>query len=181
MRITETRLAGAFVIEPERREDPRGFFAQLWTEQELSAHGMAARFVQCNTAHNLRRGTLRGMHYQAAPHGQDKLISCTAGAIYDVGVDLRPHSPTFRQWVGVELSAENRRLLYLPGDFAHGYQTLTDGAEVLYLVSAPWVREAERGVRWDDPAFGIQWPETGERIMNARDREYGDFDAKSAT
>ena len=175
MSINETGLKGAFIIEPKLHEDTRGFFAQLWTEPELEAHGMESHFVQCNVSYNLRAGTLRGMHYQAAPHGQAKLISCTAGAIYDVGIDLRPDSPTFRQWIGVELSARNHRMLYLPGDFAHGYQTLEDGSEVLYLVSAPWEKTSERGVRWNDPAFSIIWPATDQRIINTRDDEYEDF------
>lgn len=175
MKITETELKGAFVIEPTLREDARGFFAQLWTEAELAGRGMEGRFVQCNISYNLRRGTLRGMHYQAAPDGQAKLVRCTAGAIYDVGIDLRPHSPTFRRWVGVELSADNHRMLYLPGDFAHGFQTLTDGAEVLYMVSSPYAPQSERGVRWDDPAFRVEWPAADDRIINERDNSYPDF------
>lgn len=175
MIFKETKLRGAFIIEPERFEDGRGFFAELWTQSQLEAHGMESRFVQCNVSCNRKKDTLRGLHYQIAPHAQAKLVRCTAGAIYDVGVDLRPDSPTFRQWVGVELSAGNHRMLYLPGDFAHGYQTLEDDAEILYMVTAAYAPASERGVRWDDPAFQIEWPEVAERIMSRKDREYPDF------
>jgi dTDP-4-dehydrorhamnose 3,5-epimerase len=136
---------------------------------------MATRFAEHNISYSRRRGTLRGMHYQAAPHGQDKLVRCTRGAIFDVAVDLRRDSPTFRQWVGAELTAENRRMIYLPGDCGHGFQTLVDDTEVFYMVSRPYAPESGRGVRWDDPAFGIVWPAAGERLMIARDREYPDF------
>lgn len=136
---------------------------------------MASRFVENNISYSRRRGTLRGMHYQAAPHGQAKLVRCMRGSVFDVAVDLRPDSPTFRQWVGVELTAENRRLIYLPGDCAHGFQTLEDDTEVFYQVSEHYAPEYSRGFRRDDPAFRIEWPETEGRILLPRNRDYGDF------
>ncbi len=172
MIVRETELSGAFIIEPELREDERGFFEQVWTRAELEAHAMDSSFVQCNLSYSRRRGTLRGLHYQVGPHAQAKLVRCTAGAIFDVGVDLRPDSPTFRRWVGVELSARNRRMLYLPVGLAHGFQTLADDSEVLYMVTGRYDPASERGARWDDPAFGIEWPEVSERIINARDNSY---------
>jgi len=174
MIFTETKLPGAFVIDLERFEDERGFFALSWSEKAFNEHGLDPRLVECNVSFNRRRGTLRGMHYQAAPHGQTKLVRCTAGAIHDVIIDLRPDSPTFKQWISVELSAENRSMLYVPIDFAHGFQTLTDQAEVLYQMSSVYKSEAARGVRWDDAAFGIAWP-IAEPIINERDRNYSDF------
>ena len=132
-------------------------------------------FVENNISYSANRGTLRGMHYQAAPHGQAKLIRCTRGAIFDVALDLRPDSETFRQWVGVELSADNRSMVYVPGDYAHGFQTLQDDTEVFYMVSQPYLPDSSRGVRWDDPVFGIQWPLVDALRINKRDREYPDF------
>lgn len=173
--ITETKLRGAFVVAPARFDDARGFFARAWSAKELAALGADARFVEGNISFNLRRGTLRGMHYQAAPHGQAKLVRCTSGAIYDVGVDLRPDSPTFGQWIGVELSARNRLALYLPGDFGHGYLTLEDDTEVYYQVTGEYAPASARGFRWDDPAFQIEWPLPHEFIINERDREYPDL------
>ncbi|MGH9943543.1 MAG: dTDP-4-dehydrorhamnose 3,5-epimerase [Pyrinomonadaceae bacterium] len=175
MIFNETKLKGAFVIEPDRFEDERGFFTQEWSVKEYAARGLDAQFVEANYSYNRREGTLRGMHYQAAPHGQAKLVRCTRGRIYDVIVDLRPASPTFRQWTSAELSAENRRLLYVPTEFAHGFQTLEDDTEVTYLVSSLYAPESSRGVRWDEPAFKIEWPEAARRIIIARDREYPDF------
>jgi dTDP-4-dehydrorhamnose 3,5-epimerase len=177
MIIEQTMLKGVYLIEPKRFEDERGFFAELWTQTQLQERGLESLFVQCNISYNRRKGTLRGLHYQVAPDAQAKLIRCTAGAIFDVGVDLDPTSPGYRQWVGFELSASNHRLLYLSGNFAHGYQTLTDGAEVLYMATAGYAPASERGVRWDDAAFGIEWPEAPERIMNKRDLGYPDFTA----
>jgi len=172
--IKETKLSGAFIIEPHRFEDERGFFARAWSEGELAERGVGP-LVEANISYNSRKWTLRGMHYQAAPHGQGKLLRCTRGAIYDVGVDLRPESPTFMQWVGVELTEQNRLLLYLPPEFAHGFQTLRDDTEVFYMVSSLYTPESYRGVRWDDPAFGIEWPHADRRIINERDRTYPDF------
>lgn len=174
MIFTETKLTGAFVIELERLVDMRGFFAMNWSEREFGARGLVPRFVESNISCSNKRGTLRGMHYQAQPHGQVKLVRCTMGSIFDVIIDLRPGSPTFKQWVSVELTAENRRMLYVPLDFAHGFQTLEDNTEVTYQMSSPYHPESSRGVRWDDPAFGIPWPEA-ERVIIARDREYPDF------
>ncbi|MDX6271365.1 MAG: dTDP-4-dehydrorhamnose 3,5-epimerase [Acidobacteriota bacterium] len=178
MIFNETKLAGAFRIEQELFEDTRGFFARSWSEREFAAAGLDARLAECNISFNHRRGTLRGMHFQHAPRAQAKLVRCTMGAIYDVIIDLRPASETFKQWVGVELTAENRRMLFVPEGFAHGFQTLEDRTEVFYQMSTAFAPEHASGVRWDDPAFGIEWPEVsgdGERIIIARDREYADF------
>ncbi|HEX8843687.1 MAG TPA: dTDP-4-dehydrorhamnose 3,5-epimerase [Pyrinomonadaceae bacterium] len=175
MRFTETKLKGAFILDPERFEDERGFFARTWSPREFAEHGLDAALAECNISFNTRKDTLRGMHFQRTPHEQAKLVRCTAGAIHDVIIDLRPASPTFKQWVGVELTAENRLMLYVPEGFAHGFQTLEDGSEVFYQMSSPYVPESASGVRWDDPAFGIEWPPAPERIINARDRQYPDF------
>ncbi|MEP6569272.1 MAG: dTDP-4-dehydrorhamnose 3,5-epimerase [Acidobacteriota bacterium] len=175
--INQTKLQGAFILEPELFPDERGFFARAWTEQELRACGVASRFVEGNLSFNRQAGTLRGMHYQAHPHGQAKLVRCVRGSIYDVGVDLRKDSETFGEWVGVELSAENRIMLYLPGDFGHGYLTLTADTEVHYQVTAPWAPEYSRGFRWNDPAFNLEWPKVDKLIVNKRDLEYSDFKA----
>lgn len=180
MIFKETKLAGAFLIEPRRFEDERGFFAPSFSQAEFAARSLTAHFVENNISYSRSAGTLRGMHYQAAPHGQAKLVRCTRGAIFDVGIDLRPDSPTFKQWIGFELSAENRLLLYLPGDFAHGFLTLADDTEVFYQVSSPYAPQSERGVRWDDPAFGVEWPRTPQRIIIARDESFPDFDDDDA-
>ena len=175
MNFTETKIGGVYVLDPKRFEDERGFFAPAFSAREFEARGMAGRFVESNISYSRRRGTIRGMHYQAAPNGQAKLVRCTRGAVYDVAVDLRPDSPTYGEWVGVELTAENRRMLYLPGDCGHGFQTLVDETEVFYMVSSPYAPESGRGFRWDDPAFRIEWPETEERILVERDRNYPDY------
>jgi len=175
MKFTETKLAGVYLIEPQRFEDERGFFAPSFSAKEFAARGIANVFVESNISYSTRRGTIRGMHYQASPHGQDKLVRCTRGAVFDVAVDLRAGSPTFKQWTGVELSAENRLMLYLPGDCGHGYQTLRDDTEVFYMVSGVYAPESGRGCRWNDPALGIEWPDVGERILNERDQMYPDF------
>jgi dTDP-4-dehydrorhamnose 3,5-epimerase len=158
MTFTETALKGAFVIGIEQRVDPRGFFARSWCRQEVEAHGLNPALVQINMAFNHKRGTLRGMHYQIAPHSEAKLVRCVKGAIYDVAVDLRPDSPTHKRWFGVELTADNHEALYVPEGFAHGYQTLTDNAEMSYQTSEFYFPECARGVRFDDPAFAIDWP-----------------------
>ena len=158
MIFSETGLKGAFIIEPERLEDKRGFFARTFCQEEFDAHGLNSRFVQCNISFNKKKGTLRGMHYQAAPYEEVKLVRCTMGATYDVIIDLRPHSPTYKRWVPVELGANNRTTLYVPKGFAHGFQTLEDNTEVFYQMSEFYHVECARGVRWDDPAFGIKWP-----------------------
>ncbi|HEY6231812.1 MAG TPA: dTDP-4-dehydrorhamnose 3,5-epimerase [Pyrinomonadaceae bacterium] len=177
MIITETKLAGALIIEPTLYPDERGFFASVWTISQLAAHGVQEKFVAANLSYNKKRGTLRGMHYQAAPHGQGKLTTCTRGAVYDVGIDLRPASPTFKQWVGLEMSAANRKMLYLPPEFAHGYLTLADDTELSYLATNSYSPESSRGVRWNDPAFGVDWPLADELIMVERDRQYPDFES----
>jgi dTDP-4-dehydrorhamnose 3,5-epimerase len=177
MILEETKLPGAFVIEPERFEDERGFLARAWSEREFAAHGLKLPAAECNISYNKRKGTLRGMHFQRAPHAQAKLVRCTRGALYDVIIDLRPDSPAYKQWLGVELTAENRRMLYVPEGFAHGFQTLADDTELYYQMSAAYVPAAADGVRWDDPAFGLVWPDNGgqERIIIARDQQYPDF------
>jgi dTDP-4-dehydrorhamnose 3,5-epimerase len=176
MILTETKLKGAFVIELERFEDERGFFALSWSQKDFAERGLDAELAECNVSFNRKKGTLRGMHYQDAPHGQVKVVRCTMGAIFDVIIDLRPDSQTFRQWVGVRLTASNRKALYIPKGFAHGFQTLEDDSEVLYQMSTPYVTGSGRGVRWNDPAFGIEWPEDVRTII-ARDMEYADFRA----
>ncbi|GIX15429.1 MAG: dTDP-4-dehydrorhamnose 3,5-epimerase [Paracoccaceae bacterium] len=158
MIFTETHLKGAFIIDLEERRDHRGFFARTFCAREFEAHGLKPVVAQANLSFNHRRGTLRGLHFQRPPAAETKLVRCTAGAIHDVIVDLRPESPTYLQHVGVELSAANRRALYVPEMFAHGYITLTDGAEVIYQVGEFYTPGAEGGLRWDDPALGIDWP-----------------------
>ena len=175
MLFTETRLKGAYIIVPERIEDERGFFARTWDQREFAARGLNTSLAQCNISYNTRRGTLRGMHYQAAPHEETKLVRCTAGAIYDVIIDLRPESPTLRQWLAVELSAANRRMLYIPPGCAHGFQTLDDQSEVFYQMAAFYAPDYARGVRWNDPAFGIEWPQVEQRILAERDATYADY------
>ncbi len=175
MNFIETELKGVFLIEPNRFEDERGFFASSFSSREFEKHGLTGCFVENNISHSRRRSTLRGLHYQAAPHGQAKLVRCTQGSIFDVAVDIRPGSPTFRKWVGHELSAENRLMMYLPGDVAHGFQTLQDDTEVFYQVSDFYAPDASRGLRWDDPAFGVEWPLDGPPIIIARDAAYPDF------
>jgi len=173
--FTPTSLDGAYIVDIEPRRDERGFFARAWCDEEFARHRLDTRVVQCNLSFNDRGGTLRGMHFQRAPHAEVKLIRCTRGAIYDVIVDLRPESPTHRLWIGVELTAENRRMLYIPEGFAHGYQTLVDATETFYQVSAPYAPHAEGGVRWDDPAFGIVWPETTDLVISEKDRNWPDY------
>lgn len=164
-------LAGAFVVELRRLEDDRGFFARSFCRDEFIEQGLNPEISQCNVSFNSRRGTLRGMHFQSDPHAEDKLVRCTQGAIWDVIVDLRADSPACRKWFGVELTAASRRALYVPKGFAHGFQTLTDDAEVLYMMSESYHPESARGVRWDDPAFGIEWPIAGP-VLSDRDRSY---------
>lgn len=158
MIFTETKLKGAYIIDIEPVEDERGFFARSWCRKEFIELGLNPSQVQCNISYNKRKGTLRGMHYQAAPHQEAKVVRCTKGIIYDVIVDLRANSETFRQWTGVELSMENRRMLYVPEEFAHGFLTLEDDTEVYYQMSEFYFPECARGIRWDDPLFGILWP-----------------------
>ncbi|MBY0307950.1 MAG: dTDP-4-dehydrorhamnose 3,5-epimerase [Phycisphaerales bacterium] len=175
MRFLTLPLPGARLVELEPIEDERGFFARAWCPDEFSREGLDARVAACNVSFNRRALTLRGMHYQAAPHGEAKLVRCTAGAIHDVIVDLRPSSPTYCRWHAVELSAGNRLALYVPAGFAHGFLTMSEASEVLYLMSRPHMPEAARGVRWDDPHFGIEWP-AQPRIISRRDEEYPDYE-----
>lgn len=175
MKFHPTPLPPAFVIEPERVEDDRGFFARTYGRDEFREHGLNPDLAQCSVSYNRLKHTLRGMHFQAEPHAEAKLVRCTAGAIFDVALDLRPDSPTRGFWFGVELTARNRLMLYLPEGFAHGFQTLEDDSEVFYQISTPFAPESARGVRWDDPAFGIAWPEAEARILSERDANYPDF------
>jgi dTDP-4-dehydrorhamnose 3,5-epimerase len=174
MIFTETPLKGAFVIEPEPVHDERGMFARVWCLKEFEAHGLGATWVQSSLSLNIRRGTLRGMHYQVAPHEEVKLVRCTAGAVYDVIVDLRPESATYCCSFGVTLSAENRRTLYIPRRFAHGFLTLMDNSEVFYQMSEFHSPASARGFRWDDPGFNIKWPEPVS-IMSEKDRAWPIF------
>ncbi len=176
MRFIQTPLPGAWVIELEELGDERGWFARTFDAGEFEARGLNPAVVQCNASFNPCRGTVRGMHYQAEPHGESKLVRCVRGAIFDVAVDLRADSPTRCRWHGVELSDENRRAYYIPAGLAHGFQTLTDDCEVLYQMGHRYVPEAARGVRFDDPAFAIDWPAArAERIVSEKDRTYPDF------
>ena len=175
MTFAETPLAGAWVIDVDRLEDERGHFARTFDRDEWLARGMDPAVLQCSVSFNVRAGTLRGMHLQSDPHGETKLVSCSAGAIFDVIVDLRAGSPTHRAWFGVELSAVNGRALYIPPGVAHGFQTLCDATEVRYMMGTPFVPEAASGVRWDDPAFAIEWPAVVERTISERDRSYPDY------
>lgn len=172
--FTPTPLPGAMLIEPEPREDHRGSFMRIFCVEEFAAHGLETRLVQCNLSHNHRRGTLRGMHYQAAPREEVKIVRCVRGAIYDVIIDLRPDSPTYTKHFAVVLSATNRQALYVPKGFAHGFQTLEDDTEVLYQMSEFYSPEHARGVRWNDPVFGIEWP-IPDPILHDRDASYPDY------
>jgi dTDP-4-dehydrorhamnose 3,5-epimerase len=160
MRFTPLPVAGAFLIEPLPQEDARGFFARVFCSEEFRAYDLDARVAQCSVSYNRRRGTLRGMHYQVAPHEETKVVRCTSGAIHDVVLDLRPASATHRTWIALELSAANHAMVYVPKGCAHGFQTLEDDAEVFYQISEPYAPECARRVRFDDPAFGIAWPLT---------------------
>ncbi|MEA2171495.1 MAG: dTDP-4-dehydrorhamnose 3,5-epimerase [Solirubrobacteraceae bacterium] len=175
MRLEPTGLAGLTVVCLERRGDERGTFARTFDAELFAAAGLDATVVQCNTSSNTLAHTLRGMHYQRAPHGETKLVRVTRGAIFDVAVDLRPDSVTYCRWFGLELRAEGEESLFIPDGFAHGFQTLSDDAEVSYQMGAPYVAEAADGVRWDDPAFGIEWPAAPRRIISERDAAWPDF------
>ena len=174
MKFVSTELEGVYTIEIEKFEDERGFFARAWCAKEFEAAGMNPNLVQGNISYCGHRGTLRGMHYQAAPYEEAKCVRCTRGAIYDVCIDLRPESPSFLKWTGVELSAQNHRLIYIPEGFAHGYVTLVDNTEIFYLVSQYYAPEYERGVRWDDKRFSIDWPIT-DVIISEKDKTWPDF------
>lgn len=174
MNFKETKLGGAFVIDLEIFKDDRGFFARAWCRREFEAHGLIGKLIQSNISFNRKAGTLRGMHYQIAPHEEAKLVRCTKGAIYDVIIDLRPHSPTYQEWVAVELSADNYKMVYVPEGFAHGYQTLVDDTEVFYHVTEFYAPAAERGVRFDDPAFEITWP-MDVVLISSKDRNWPSY------
>ncbi len=178
MRFEATPLPGVWVIDLDRLGDERGWFARTFDAEEFEARGLNSTVVQCNASFNARSGTLRGLHYQAEPHGESKLVRCVRGAIFDVAVDLRPNSPTRCRWHGTELNADSGRAFYIPAGLAHGFQTLTDDCDVLYQMGHRYVPDAARGVRWDDPAFAIEWPSPGgERIISERDASYADFES----
>ena len=174
MQFIQAQIAGVFILEIERKEDARGFFARIFAREELKEHGLEDEFPQHNVGYNHVKGTLRGMHFQRAPHAETKLVRCTHGSVLDVALDLRPQSPTFRRWVAVELSAENHRMLYIPVGCAHGYQTLEDATELSYLTSQLYVPQSATGFRCDDPAFAIDWPLPVSCISDA-DRRWPDF------
>ena len=180
MILCELAVAGAYVYEPERIEDERGFFARTFSAAEFAERGLESGVAECSLAHNHTAGTLRGLHYQTSPYGETKLVRCTRGVVYDVVVDLRPDSPTCLRWDSVELTAENRLVLYVPAGCAHGYLTLADGAELLYQMSQAHVPEAAAGVRWDDPLFQIEWPATP-RVISPRDASHPDFQPPGAS
>ncbi len=177
MVFKETDLAGAYVIELEKIGDQRGFFARAWCQEEFEKQHLSYRFVQCNLSFNIQRNTLRGMHYQSAPFEEVKIVRCTSGAVLDVIIDLRIESLTYLKWIGVELTSDNHKMLYVPENFAHGYLTLTEDAEVFYQVSQYYSPDHERGLRWNDPAFKIEWPIDGEVVISDKDRNWPDFTA----
>jgi dTDP-4-dehydrorhamnose 3,5-epimerase len=173
--FAETSLPGVFTVTPELKPDARGFFARTWCEKEFATAGIDVRWVQSSISFNAKKHTLRGLHYQRAPHGEAKLVRCTMGRIHDVVLDLRPDSPAFKRSFAVELSATNRAMIYIPHGVAHGFQTLEDDTEISYLMSEFYVPTHQAGVRWDDPAFGIVWPHA-DPILSDRDRQFADFD-----
>lgn len=175
MIFTETPIAGAFVIDVEQREDERGFFARTFCEDEFGAHGLESRIAQCNLSGNRAKGTLRGLHYQSAPHEETKIVRCTRGAIWDVIVDLRRHSRTYLRWTAVDLTPDNRRALYVPHGLAHGFITLDDDTEVFYMIGTTYVADAACGAPWDDPAFAIAWP-IAPVVISERDGSYARWD-----
>ena len=176
MIFSELSLKDAYIIEIERLKDERGFFARSWCQREMKEHGLNARLVQCNISFNAKRGTLRGMHYQAKPFEEAKLIRCTVGSVYDVIVDLRPESKSFKQHIGIALTADSRKMVFVPEGFAHGFLTLEDNTEVFYQMSEFYAPDHASGFRWNDPAFGIRWPRQI-RVISERDRTYADFDS----
>lgn len=177
MKFTETKIPGVWVIEMQRHQDERGWFARTWCASELQSHGLEHKLSQCSTSFNVRRGTLRGMHYQSAPYEEEKIIRCTRGSAFDVALDLRPSSPTYLKWTALELSAENGRALYIPKGCAHGFQTLEDSTEIFYSISIPYQPGNSSGVRWDDPLIHIDWPLPNEAILHPRDAEYPDLNS----
>jgi dTDP-4-dehydrorhamnose 3,5-epimerase len=180
MRFGRTPLPGAWLIELDRFADERGWFARTYDARQFQQHGLDAVVAQCNASFTAKRDTLRGMHYQAEPHGESKLVRCVRGAVFDVALDLREGSPTFCRWHGVQLAQDSDLAFYIPVGVAHGFQTLSDDCEVLYQMGHSYVADAGRGVRWDDPAFAIAWPEPrGQRTISERDRTYPDFRSRS--
>lgn len=175
MIFKETKLQGVFIIEIEKRQDDRGFFARAWCKKEFEAHGLNVHLVQANLAFSQKKGTLRGMHYQMSPYEEAKLVRCIKGAIFDVAIDLRPDSSTYKEWVAVELTEDNHKTFYIPENFAHGYQTLTDNTELFYQVSQFYSPKYECGVRWNDPVFGIEWPETDNLMISEKDKNWPDY------
>lgn len=175
MIFEKTKLNDAYIIHPKRLEDDRGFFARAWCQKEFEQHGLVSNLAQCNISYNKNRGTLRGMHYQKKPHEETKLVRCTAGAIVDVIIDIRPESSTFSNWLSVELSAENRTMLYVPRGFAHGYVTLVDDSEVFYQVSEFYTPGVEGGIRWNDPFFQIVWPISENLVVSEKDSSWPDY------
>lgn len=180
MKFTESPLRGAFLIELEPAQDERGFFAQTWNRSEFLEKGLDVELSECAISFNRRRGTLRGLHYQVAPFEETKLVRCTAGAIFDVIIDLRPLSPTRWRWAAYELNAENRCLLYVPRGFAHGFQTLVDNTEVSYQMTGTYSPAHARGISWDDARLAIEWPATPHRIISAHDRQLSATEAQSS-
>jgi dTDP-4-dehydrorhamnose 3,5-epimerase len=174
MIFTKTILSGAFIIDIEKKEDARGFFARSWCRREFEAHGLNPSLAQCDISFSPKKGTLRGMHFQVKPYEEAKLVRCTRGSLSDVIVDLRPDSPTYKKHLSVILTSENRRMLYVPEGFAHGFLTLEDATEVFYQISESYRPESQRGFRWDDPAFTISWP-AEVKLSSDRDRSYPDF------
>ncbi len=175
MKFSPTKLEGVWIVEMDHHHDERGWFARTWCSKMMSSHGLKINLSQCSISANKRRGTLRGMHYQAKPHAETKLVRCIRGSMFDVVLDLRPQSQTFKQWIGVELSADNGRALYIAHGCAHGFQTLEDGVEVLYMIAGELHPESARGTRWNDPQFGIAWPLPDIAFMSQRDAQYPDF------
>jgi dTDP-4-dehydrorhamnose 3,5-epimerase len=175
MIFNKTKLDGAYIVEMEPIGDNRGFFARAWCTKEFESFGLIAQFVQANLTYSPERGTVRGLHYQIAPHQEVKLVRCTRGATYDVIVDLRPESPTYKEWLAIELTADNHKMIYIPAGFAHGYQILMDDTEVFYQVGQFYAPQYERGARWNDPAFGIEWPIASPLILSEKDRNWPDY------
>lgn len=175
MIFKETNLKGAYILEIQKIEDDRGFFGRSWCAKEMESHGLNINIRQTNVSYNKLRGTLRGMHYQKPPFKECKVVRCTKGAIFDVIIDLRPDSPTYREWFGVELTSENHKMIYIPEDFAHGYITLEDHTEITYMVSEFYAPGYEGAIRWDDPKFNIQWPILPQ-VISAKDKGIPNFD-----
>jgi dTDP-4-dehydrorhamnose 3,5-epimerase len=180
MRFVETKLLDGYKVQCERFVDERGYFARVWDQSELTQLGLDSSLVQCSLSFNHKKGTVRGMHFQVHPYAETKLVRCSRGALYDVMIDLRPESATFKQWVGSELTSDNGMMLYIPKGFAHGFQTLEDNTEIFYQISSTYVKDAQRGVRWNDPQFGIEWP-CATTVINQRDATYPDFEMSVLT